>query len=229
MNRRCRCTVTELLISLVWHTGGTMTREPEIAQREKEGICILDLEGHLTIGASEQELRSTVSRLADGGTTRIVASFGGVDEMDADGLSALVYCHAHLLLRGGALKLLNLRQKHIELLILAKLASVFEIFTEEQDAVDSFFPDRQAGRYDILQFVEEQRSGREGAPALRPPNSVCHRRSRMRLQFRGSRCFEHCTRFGCFFIGAVNDQQKLIAFQREFIPENTIFRNANTV
>jgi hypothetical protein len=33
---------------------------------------------------------------------------------------------------------------------------VFEFFKNEQDAVDSFFPDRATRPYDILEFVEEQ-------------------------------------------------------------------------
>lgn len=62
----------------------------------------------------------------------------------------------YFLLRGREPKLLNLPQKHVVLMILAKLATVFEIFTEEQDAIDSFFPDRQTRPYDILQFVQGQ-------------------------------------------------------------------------
>jgi len=152
MNHGCSCAVTELLIPLL----RIMTTELEIRRREKEGICILDLDGHLTIGPSEQQLRSNVAKLAGGGATKIILDFADLDQMDADGLGALVYCHPHLLLLGGGSKLLSLRQNHIELLILAKLVSVFQIFTGEQDAIDSFFPDRQSRRYDILEFVEEQ-------------------------------------------------------------------------
>jgi hypothetical protein len=32
----------------------------------------------------------------------------------------------------------------------------FEVFTDEQDAVDSFFPDRAARHYDILEWIQEQ-------------------------------------------------------------------------
>jgi len=63
---------------------------------------------------------------------------------------------------GGAMKLLNLNRRHIELLVMTKLATVFEIFTDEQDAVNSFFPDREINRFDILSFVQDQ-MGREGA------------------------------------------------------------------
>ena len=40
--------------------------------------------------------------------------------------------------------------------MVTKLATVFVFFTDEQSAVDSFFPDRAVRPYDILEFVEEQ-------------------------------------------------------------------------
>jgi anti-sigma B factor antagonist len=57
---------------------------------------------------------------------------------------------------GGALKLLNLNQRNIELLVLTKLTTVFELFDDEQEAVNSFFPNRQIRKFDILSFVREQ-------------------------------------------------------------------------
>jgi anti-sigma B factor antagonist len=46
-----------------------------------------------------------------------------------------------------------LRTTHIELLTQARLETVFEVFDAEQDAIDSFFPDRDVNRFDILEFV----------------------------------------------------------------------------
>ena len=54
---------------------------------------------------------------------------------------------------GGQLKLVNLNRRNIELLVLTKLTAVFEIFTDEQDAVNSFFPGREVKKFDILNFV----------------------------------------------------------------------------
>jgi anti-sigma B factor antagonist len=44
-------------------------------------------------------------------------------------------------------------------MVLTKLDTVFEVFKDEQDAVDSFFPDRAIRRYDVLEFVHEQEKG----------------------------------------------------------------------
>jgi anti-sigma B factor antagonist len=52
---------------------------------------------------------------------------------------------------------LNLNRRNIELLVMTKLATVFEIFNDEQDAVNSFFPDRKLNQFDILSFVQQMK------------------------------------------------------------------------
>ena len=56
---------------------------------------------------------------------------------------------------GGALKLLNLNRRELELLVLTKLTTVFDIFNDEQDALNSFYPDREIKRFDILSFIKQ--------------------------------------------------------------------------
>lgn len=133
----------------------------QLTQREKEGICILDLDGSLTIGRSEVMLRTRMVTLAEAGAPNIILNLAGVMEIDEDGLSALVFCYARIVTSGGALKLLNLRPD-LSLMILTKLDTVFEVFTDEQDAVNSFFPGRAVRHYDILQWVQGQE--KRGSP-----------------------------------------------------------------
>src|SRR5690349_4216256 len=68
---------------------------------------------------------------------------------------ALIVCHASLR-RGGALKLLKPTRVHMELFVLMRLEGVFETFLDEQEAVNSFFPDRSVHRFDILASIEQQ-------------------------------------------------------------------------
>src|SRR5580704_5081744 len=86
-----------------------LTMDLQLIQREKEGICILDLDGSLTIGDSETMLRSMIVSLAEAGTLNIILNLAGVTEIDEDGLTALIFCHARITESGGALKLLHLR------------------------------------------------------------------------------------------------------------------------
>jgi anti-sigma B factor antagonist len=136
----------------------------QLNQREKEGIRILDLRGHLVIGDSEATLRAAIVALAEAKAVNIILNFADVTEIDVDGLGALVFCYARIVRAGGALKLLHLSPIHLSLMAFMKLDTVFEIFTDEQDAVDSFFPDRPRN-YDILELIQElqRKSALKGA------------------------------------------------------------------
>jgi anti-sigma B factor antagonist len=56
------------------------------------------------------------------------------------------------------LKLANLSRRQLELMVLTKLTTVFEIFDSEQDAVNSFFPGRAIKHFDILEYVRDNNS-----------------------------------------------------------------------
>jgi anti-sigma B factor antagonist len=127
----------------------------QIREREREGITILDLEGRITAGESEI-LRQRIKELTAGRPANIILNLKDVEYIDSTGLGALVICYTSLRKAEGKLKLLNLSKRHIELLVMTKLATIFEIFGDEQDAVNSFFPDREIKRFDILAFVQEQ-------------------------------------------------------------------------
>jgi anti-sigma B factor antagonist len=138
----------------------------KLNQRETEGIRILDLHGRLVIGESEAMLRTEIIALANAKAVNVILNLEGVAEIDDDGLGALVFCWARLASSGGALKLLSRTRLHLSLMVVTKLATVLEFFTNERDAVDSFFPDRAVRPYDILEFVEEQE--KRPAPPDRP-------------------------------------------------------------
>ena len=129
----------------------------EISTREREGVTILDLDGRLTVGQGASALRDAVSQLVADGRKSIVLNMARVDYVDSTGLGALVMCATSLRKTGGSVKLVNLNRRNIELLVMTKLATVFEIFTDEQDAVNSFFPDRKIKTFDILDFVQQRK------------------------------------------------------------------------
>jgi anti-sigma B factor antagonist len=128
----------------------------DIQQRESEGILILDLNGRITVGDAASILRETLRGLAGGGSRNFILNLQEVDYIDSTGLGAMVVCFTSLRKLDGKLKLENLNRRNVELLVLTKLTTVFEIFNDEQDAVNSFFPDREIKRFDILSFVKEQ-------------------------------------------------------------------------
>jgi anti-sigma B factor antagonist len=128
----------------------------EIHEREREGITILDLVGKLVAGDEVASLRADVQRLAAAGSINIILNCKSIQYIDSSGLGQLVVGYTTLKKAGGAMCLLNVRERNLELLILTKLATVFQLFDDEQDAVNSYFPDRHVRHFDILSFVEDQ-------------------------------------------------------------------------
>lgn len=125
------------------------------AQTSREGIVILELHGRIT-SKEAAELREVVNQCLEQAQNRIVLDLSKVDYIDSTGLGGMVICFTSTKKKGGALKLVNLNRRNIELLVLTKLHTIFEVFGEVQDAVNSFFPDRAIRHFDILSFVQEQ-------------------------------------------------------------------------
>jgi anti-sigma B factor antagonist len=128
----------------------------DIQQREREGIVLLDLKGRLVVGEPIGSLRERIRELSETGRNNVILNLEGVDYIDSTGLGGLVISYTTLKKAGGALKVLNLSRRNIELLVLTKLSTVFEVFNDEQDAVNSFFPNREIRKFDILSFVQQQ-------------------------------------------------------------------------
>ena len=129
----------------------------EIQHRQKEGIEILDLKGHLTMGKEDLVFRDELQRLVDSQKFKVVLNLGEVSEIDSLGVGTLVFAHTRLANLGGRLAMANLQLSHLEAFALLKLEIVFEVYDSELDAVNSFFPDRVVKRVDLLSMIEKLR------------------------------------------------------------------------
>jgi anti-sigma B factor antagonist len=129
----------------------------EIQQRDREGIIVLDLDGRLTVGAEVAKFRERIQKVVTSGQRNIILNLEKVDYIDSTGLGALVMSYTSVQRAGGKVKLLNLSRRSIELLIMTKLTTIFEVFDDEQNAINSFFPDREIKRFDILNFVQQMK------------------------------------------------------------------------
>lgn len=128
----------------------------EISSREVEGITVLKMTGAITAGDGASALRNQVKSLTESGQCRAVIDLKSVDFIDSTGLGALIVAHSTMKNAGGALKLANLSKRTIELLVITKLSTVFELYSDESDAVNSFFPDRKVSKFDVLDFVRKK-------------------------------------------------------------------------
>jgi anti-sigma B factor antagonist len=130
----------------------------DIQSREKEGIKILDLNGKLTVGGAS-DLREKVNEQIAAGNLQQILNLKEVDYIDSTGLGTMVICYMSLQKAGGSMKLCQLNRRNLELVLLTKLSTVFQIFNEEQEAINSFFPDREIKHFDILSFVQQHKDG----------------------------------------------------------------------
>src|SRR5262245_17320124 len=131
----------------------------EITHREREGIAVLEMKGRITVGKEATALREKFGELQAAGVNRVIFNLEQVDFIDSTGLGALVMCATTAKKSGGTVKLVNLNKRNIELLVMTRLSTAFEIFNDEQDAVNSFYPDRQIRTFDILDFVQKMKQG----------------------------------------------------------------------
>jgi anti-sigma B factor antagonist len=110
----------------------------KIVERLVGDVTILDLHGKILIGEGDDALREAVTKLVDGGKTKLLLNLADVPYVDSAGLGEIVRCYTTVSKKGGKLKLLNLTKKIQDLLSITKLLTVFETFENESEAVKSF-------------------------------------------------------------------------------------------
>jgi anti-sigma B factor antagonist len=112
-----------------------------ITERTVSQARVLDVSGPIALGAGGADLLADkVRSLLEQGEKRLIINLAGVPYMDSAGLGELVRAHATTARQGGSLKLLNITKKLKDLLVITKLATVFESFDDEASAVASFRP-----------------------------------------------------------------------------------------
>ena len=109
-----------------------------VSERVVGGVALLELQGQLTLGASAEGLRDKVRSLLQQGHQQFIVNLARVSYMDSSGLGELVQAYATVTKQGGALKLLHLTTRLRDLLVITKLATVFDCYDTEDAALASF-------------------------------------------------------------------------------------------
>ena len=107
-------------------------------RREIGDVTVIDMNGRITLGEGSSLLRDLVRENLGKGRKKIVMNLAGVNYIDSTGLGELVSGFRLVKSEGGELKLLNLNKKVTDLLQITKLYTVFDIHTQETQAVTSF-------------------------------------------------------------------------------------------
>lgn len=107
--------------------------------REFSGVVILDIKGKIALGdGSTRSLREDIQKLVEQGKINIILNLGETSYVDQSGVGEIVFGFYKLSCLGGRLKLLSLGQRIKDLFQIAKLYDTFEVFDNEQLAIDSF-------------------------------------------------------------------------------------------
>ena len=122
-----------------------------INQRRVDDVTILDLKGRERIRGATLALHESIRCLAREGKIQVLLDLAWVQHIDSIGLGELVSSHVTLDEQGGVLKLMRMTESVQELMTIAKLLTVFDVYDGEPEALASF-----AG--EPLRLVERQPS-----------------------------------------------------------------------
>lgn len=110
----------------------------KVTSRSVDEVEIIKLEGKITIGAGDSQLRESITNALNQGHSKILLDMSGVTTIDSSGIGELVGSYTTVTNRGGKLKLLHLPAKVNDLLHVTQLITVFEVHEKEADALKSF-------------------------------------------------------------------------------------------
>ena len=115
-----------------------MSARLNISEAKAGDVTILRLSGRLELEEGDLVFRDYVNRLVEEGRVKIVLDLSNVKRIDSAGIGMLVSKFLSTKNRGGTIKLVHLTRRSDHLMDITRLATVFEIFDDEADAVRSF-------------------------------------------------------------------------------------------
>jgi anti-sigma B factor antagonist len=110
----------------------------KISIRHAEDVTILDVTGRVTLGEGGVTLRDAVQHAIAANTRRLILNMGGVSYMDSSGVGELTGAYTSAKNKDCQLKLLHLTKRLDDLMQITKLATIFDIYSDEKEAIASF-------------------------------------------------------------------------------------------
>jgi anti-anti-sigma factor len=112
-------------------------RPKHTSVRVGDGFAVVKPEKRLVGDAETDEFREITKQLNDQNMRFIVVDLGQIDWVSTPGLGALVEAHQRFAKRGAHVLLTRVDKRINNLLIITKLAMVFETFPTEQAALEA--------------------------------------------------------------------------------------------
>jgi anti-sigma B factor antagonist len=110
----------------------------DIDVRKQSNTHVIRLKGDLKIGQPAEDLKKTLEELLANNDVRFVMNMQDVKMVDSSGIGVLVRCLTSAKKSGGSLKLVNPSKLTLQTLKMVGLLPLFEVYTEESEAVATF-------------------------------------------------------------------------------------------
>lgn len=110
----------------------------DINVRKRSQVQVVQLRGQLRMGPAVDDLRQTMEEAFGNGDICIVLNLAEVPMIDSSGIGLLVRYLASAKQRGGNLKLVQPSKFAVQTLRLVGVLNLFEVFEDDDQAVESF-------------------------------------------------------------------------------------------
>jgi anti-sigma B factor antagonist len=118
----------------------------DIRERVAGDVVVLEPLGRMVLSdqPADTALKDRVSAQLRDGRRQFVLDLNQVSQMDTIGLTALVTTYIAVQKQQGSIALVNPHKRVRELLRITKLATLFQVFDREDDAIESLTQQSQA-------------------------------------------------------------------------------------
>jgi len=110
----------------------------EILQRRDGNVVVLDIYGAISLGESKEKFAQVMDELLSESSTNVLVNFSGINYVDSTGIGELVGYLNKFVEKNRQLKILKPHERVLKLLQITKLDTMFEIYNDEQQALQSF-------------------------------------------------------------------------------------------
>ncbi len=115
-----------------------MRRPTKVISRQVDSVRIIKVTGRLDPGDGPDPLSDLVQEFVAEDEINFLLDLRSVTYISSTGVGSLIKCYRSVLKKKGLVKLLSPSQSVMNILAISKLDGVFEIFSDEKTALDSF-------------------------------------------------------------------------------------------
>jgi anti-sigma B factor antagonist len=115
-----------------------MRRPTKVISRQVDSVRVVKVTGRLDPGDGPDQLSEIVIKFVDDDQIHFLLDLRSVTYISSTGVGSIIKCYRAVLKKKGQVKLLSPSQSVKNILAISKLDGVFEIFSDEKEAIASF-------------------------------------------------------------------------------------------